>query len=93
MFRNRYITRGISLEIPLELQLFLWDCIDKLSDPKDYLQVFRLSDFNGKQRIVHHQEVPEYKKEYLLKVSETVNTKIFVIDDGEYCTMLLSEEY
>ena len=41
MFNNkRYLTKGIDESIPLELQLFMWNCIDRMPEPKDYLQVF-----------------------------------------------------
>lgn len=92
MFENRYITKGVQSEIPVVLQIFMWDCISAVSE-KDYLQIFRLSECNGKQKIVHEQEVPEYKREYLLAVPEPVNAKVYVIDDGDHCTMLLAEEY
>jgi hypothetical protein len=92
MFTNRYITRGIQSEIPIVLQLFMWDCISAVPE-KDYLQIFRLSERDGKQNIVHEQEVPEYNREYLLVVPEPVNAKVYVIDDGDHCTMLLAEEY
>ena len=39
---NRYLTCGVDNTIPLELQLFMWDCVDRLPEPKDYLQVFEL---------------------------------------------------
>ena len=42
LLNNRYLTCGDDSTIPLELQLFLWDCVDRLSEPKDYLQVFEL---------------------------------------------------
>jgi hypothetical protein len=38
--KPRYLTRGVDLEIPLEIQLFLWTAIDNMPEPKDYLQVF-----------------------------------------------------
>ena len=93
MFTNRYMTRGVQTEIPIVLQIFMWDCISAIPVQKDYLQIFRLSEADGKQRIVHEQEVPEYKREYLLTVSEPINAKVYVIDDGDHCTMLLAEEY
>ena len=92
MFENRYITKGVQSEIPVVLQIFMWDCISAVPE-KDYIQIFRLSECNGKQKIVHEQEVPEYKREYLLAVPEPVNAKIYVIDDSDHCTMLLAEEY
>lgn len=93
MFSNqRYLTRGVQADIPFELQLFMWDCIKTVPEP-DYLQIFQLSDFNGNQRIIHEQEIPEYKREYLLAIHNPVNQKVYVIDDGDHSTMLLSEEY
>lgn len=94
MFKNnRYLTKGVQAKIPLELQLFMWDCIDKLPDSADYLQVFTLEPFGVMQRITHTSENPEYKREYLFPSDFPVTAKIFVIDDGDHCTMLLSEEY
>ena len=52
MFQNkRFLTRGVQAEIPMELQLFLWNCIDQLPKERDYFQVFKLDVFNGKQHI------------------------------------------
>ena len=59
----------------------------------DYLQVFSLSSENGKQKITHTQEVPEYKKEYIFNTGTAITAKIFVIDDKTHSTMLLAEEY
>lgn len=93
MFKNRYITKGVQLEIPIVLQIFMWDCISALPEPKDYLQIFRLSSVDGKQKIIHEQEQPEFKREYILNSPELINAKIYVIDDVDHCTMLLAEEY
>lgn len=95
--KGRYLTRGVDNEIPLALQIFMWERIDKLSEPRDYLQVFELSETaTGLQRIVHKQEQPEYRVEYIITeecAPKAVTAKIFVIDDGDHCTMLLAEEY
>lgn len=64
MFTNKYITRGVQSEIPAVLQIFMFDCISIVPE-KDYLQIFRLSVLNGKQKIIHEQEQPEFKREYL----------------------------
>lgn len=94
MFDNpRYLTKGVNQSISLELQIFMWSCIDNLKVEKDYLQVFNLSVVNGIQRVEHKQEVPEYQNTYSILVANPVDAKIFVIDDGEYSTMLLAEEY
>ena len=43
MFQNkRFLTRGVQAELPVELQLFLWNCIDQLPEERDYFQVFKL---------------------------------------------------
>lgn len=95
--KGRYLTRGVSNEIPLALQIFMWNRIDELPEKRDYLQVFDLSTTeSGLQKIVHRQEQPEYRVEYIIteEISpETVKAKVYVIDDGEHCTMLLAEEY
>ena len=41
------------------------------------------------QQIIHSQEVPEYSKVHTFPCTEDecIAGKIFVIDDGEYCTM------
>jgi len=95
--KGRYLTRGVDNEIPLALQIFMWERIDELPEPRDYLQIFELSETaTGMQKTVHKQEQPEYKVEYVITeelASKAVTAKIFVIDDGDHCTMLLAEEY
>ena len=100
MFTNkRYITCGISNAIPEDIQLALWSMIDDFRTSTDievdYLQVFRLSIQNGKQKIIHRQEEPVYCNEILIAFiwNPVENAKIFVIDDGEHSTMMLAEEY
>ncbi len=91
--KSRYLTKGVQTEIPFELRLFMWTCIENMPSPKDYLQIFHLSVSDGKQLVVHEQEEPEYKKEYRLEIGSPITNKVYVIDDGEYSTMLLAEEY
>lgn len=94
MFNNqRYLTKGVQAEIPLELQLFMWECIDKLPEERDYFQVFRLENYNGIQKITHFSEQPEYRKEYLIPAENPITAKVYIIDSDEYSTMLLAEEY
>lgn len=91
---QRYLTKGVQAEIPFELQLFMWALIAHLSEPKDYLQVFRLSvSEKGNQHIVHEQEVPAYSREYDVRIDNPINAKVYVIDDSDHSTMLLAEEY
>lgn len=100
MFTNkRYITCGISSAIPDKIQLALWTMIDNFRTSTDievdYLQIFRLSNQNGKQKITHRQEEPVYCNEILVAFiwNPVENAKIFVIDDGTHSTMMLAEEY
>ena len=90
---KRYLTKGVQTEIPPELQLFMWELIDQMPSPKDYLQVFKLSINRGKQHISHESEDPEYHQEYDIRIDNPVTIKVYVIDDRDYCTMLLAEEY
>ena len=94
IFNNRkFITKGVSERIPIPLQLFMWEKIHNLPVDKDYLQVFSLSEKDGKQRVVHNQEEPEYTKEYVLNVAPVITAKVFVIDNKTYSTMLMNYEY
>ena len=94
MFNNdRYLTCGVDSTIPLELQLFLWECIDRLPAPKDYLQVFELKPAGNLQSITHTSEKPEYRMEYLFSTDSPITEKLYVIDAGDHSTMLLASEY
>ena len=93
--KDRYLTRGIYDEIPLEIQILLWSMIGEIKINKYYLQVFQIEPIkNNLLKIEHRQEIPKYKKEHVV-VNTGINSKvkIFVIDDGEYSTMMLSSEY
>lgn len=95
MFQNaRYLTRGVDAEIPLHLQLFMWGCVDRLPEKRDYLQVFELEPLGKKmQRITHTAEQPDHRMTYLISTEEPITAKIYVIDDGDHSTMLLASEY
>ena len=94
-FKNRrLITAGVDLKVNPLLQVYMWHLIDALPEPKDYLQVFTCTEYDGKQKITHTQEEPEYKQEYLICSDAPIFVgKIFVIDDESHSTMLLAEEY
>ncbi len=89
----RYLTAGVAATIPEYLQLFMWQCIDRLPVERDYLQVFRLEPFGEMQQIRHTSERPEHQMLYMLPADDPITAKIYVIDDDEHSTMLLSEEY
>ena len=94
MFNNqRYLTKGAQSEIPTPLQLFMWGCIDRLPEERDYFQVFKLENLNGIQKIIHFSEQPEYHREYLIPTDKPITSKVYIIDSDYYSTMLLAEEY
>ncbi|MCF7926309.1 MAG: DUF960 domain-containing protein [Candidatus Izimaplasma sp.] len=97
---NRYLTKGINQELPLELQVLLWSMVGHLVDsttPTDYLQVFNFDMKDEVLIIKHSQEQPEYVKEHKVKMKQNyrsiVGRKVYIIDDIEHCTMLWSNEY
>ena len=90
---NRFLTCGVDSTIPLELQLFLWECVDQMPVPRDYLQVFELCPSGSMQSITHRSEEPEYRKVYLLPSEKPITEKLYVIADDDHSTMLLAEEY
>ena len=91
--KGRYLTRGVDAEIPIELQVLMWQAVDQMPEPIDYLQVFRLSVENGLQIIHHTSEQPQFEMTYIAEAEKLVTAKVYIIDDGEHCTMLLAEEY
>jgi len=93
--KKKYVTRGIDSTLGLHVQLMLWRMIDNLEGEKDYLQVFELTRIDDNtSKIVHRQEEPEYEKSHILHVGINEDAvKVFVIDDGNYSTMLLASEY
>ena len=94
MFTNpRYMTAGVNAEIPLELQLFLWSCIDQLPPERDYLQVFQLEPMGQMQSITHSSEQPSHRMTYVIPSDKPISAKLYAIDDGEHSTMLFAHEY
>ena len=99
MFQGkRLVTRGVVEVIPPEVQMFLWSLLDSLIAKRtvevDYLQVFELVGTDGQQTIIHRQEMPDYQAVYQFdNVVNSLNSKLYVIDDSTYVTMLLYQEY
>ena len=97
---KKYITIGIKEQIGIDIQLFMWNEIEKrinLKKELDYLQVFNISIIDkdkGIVKIEHTQEIPEYKKTSIIKSKEVMNNlQVFVILESEGSTMLLASEY
>ncbi|NYF23563.1 DUF960 family protein [Sporosarcina sp. JAI121] len=101
MFDNkeqRYMTRAIAEELHSEIAILLWRLIDVKNirvTELDYLQVFELSISNGKQAIIHRQEVPERQRLWILPLEDTepIIRTIWCIDNGESQMMLFPEDY
>ena len=97
---NRYVTRGVNEEVDIRLQLIIWSMIDKLKNEGnvelDYLQVFRIRKEGNKIIINQSQEVPEYSFTYEIELEDVQlddEIKVYVIDSGEYSTMIFPSEY
>ena len=97
---NRYVTRGVSEEVDIRLQIILWSMLDKLKDKGnvelDYLQIFKIRKEGNKIVINQSQEVPEYSCTYEIELEDVElddEIKIYVIDSGEYSPMLFPSEY
>ncbi len=92
---NRYMTREIAENIPVEIAILLWELIDNLTIEKDYLQVFEINPIGVEVlEIVHKQEVPKYEASvYIQNGLIKDKLKIYVIDSIEYSTMMFSNEY
>lgn len=98
--KKRYETKGINTRLNVMYRYILWTLIDSLREEMklDSLQVFEFvceKDEQGRyiQKLTHSQEETPYSKTYDFPVEEPVNEKVYVIDDGEQCTMLFAEEY
>ena len=95
MFTNeRYVTREVADRVPIGIQVLMWDLVEKLEE-RDYLQIFELTPKDSEiVEIVHKQEIPEVTSIYKIKNNEIKNKmKLYIIDNGEYSTMMFSHEY
>lgn len=97
---NKFITIGVKENISLDIQLFMWNEIEKRINSKeqvDYLQIFNLTIIDevlGIVEIEHTQEIPEYRNISIIKSKGVrINLKIYVIIESEYATMMLASEY
>ena len=99
--KEKYISKGISEKLSVDLVTILWMMIDeaKVKTDLDYFQIFHLSisDKDGvmAQKIMHEQEQPKYKHSIcVLCDTQPINAKIYCIDDNiGHATMILAEEY
>lgn len=96
-----YKTCGVNYKMA---EIHCQKCIGMISDmigagvPADYLQVFRFTYNSEKKEITvkHSQEKPGYEKtlRYVIDAdTEPFEGKVYIIDDVDYRTILLAEEY
>ena len=107
MFDGRkYITRKANSKLPMVVQDLLWEMIERARDETelDYLQVYDLKPHRVRvgsdpdkevfiQKVMHHQEQPHYSSETYLPITEPISDRVFIIDSGEYSTLLMADEY
>ena len=101
MEKKKYLTKGVNEKIPLAVQIVLWELASSLPlEKQDYLQVFKLTWNEGLLTVVHSQEVPRYEKTHSFALETTEKTekaetteKVYIINSGDYVTMLLANEY
>lgn len=94
--KPRYETKGINEKLNIYYRIIMWDLIEKLGKEMelDYLQIFKLYCDERSMKIIHSQEEPSYEREYTIPITdEEILGKIYVIDDGDHCTMLWADEY
>lgn len=96
MFSNeRYLTREVANRVPVEIQILMWNLVEEIKVKKDYLQVFEVIP-NGSEfvEIIHKQEIPEFTFSYIIKnVGIETKMKLYIIDNGQYSTMMFCHEY
>lgn len=101
---ERYMTKGIQENLPIEIQLFLWELQSNLRQKEkeiDYLQVYKLSAISNQcniLQVIHHEaEEPKHEANYYLIVNQCIEAKIYIITDDyeEYLveTMIFASEY
>ena len=86
-----FTTRAVKEELPEEVLLFIVGLVQNMHkevNEVDYLQVITIES----NTLIHTQEIPEYKKEYLLSIS-VESCKLFFIDNNQYSTLMFSYEY
>lgn len=96
MFSNeRYLTMEVADKVPVEIQILMWNLVEEIKVKKDYLQVFEVIP-NGSEfvEIIHKQEIPEFTCNYIIKnIGIKTKMKLYIIDNGQYSTMMFSHEY
>ena len=96
MFTNeKYLTREVADRVPIEMQMLMWNLVEKIEVEKDYLQIFELIPNSSEfVEIVHKQEIPEFTFNYRVKnCGIETKMKLYIIDNGDYSMMMFNHEY
>ena len=86
---HRYITRVISKQLSLDLQILLWHMVEERDNQPhtDYLHIFKLQEDENILSITHEQEQPAYKLEYhytnYVKYQNALPKKVYVIREDD----------
>lgn len=97
--KSRYMTKAISEELDLELQVVLWQLYDEINKQRkeqmDYLQVFEIEVCKKTLTITKRQEAPPLQTKFIInnKVKGVKNTTVWIIDDEGFQTMLFPKDY
>ncbi|HIW33173.1 MAG TPA: DUF960 domain-containing protein [Candidatus Paenibacillus intestinavium] len=94
----RYITAGITNQVPLDTQLMLWELYETMQvESRDYLQIFELTTVIGSHSCIHHilhkQEEPSYVHTHEVAAYTMLSGKIYIVHDQTHLTMLWANEY
>jgi hypothetical protein len=96
---SKYITANAQERLPLEVQIRLWQELDRSSYETglDYLQVFDIKQIGPTIHVTHRQEVPAYSRVFRMNavVGDATVYIISSLDENrkEYSTMLMAEDY
>ncbi len=98
---ERLITKGVQQNIPIEIQILLWNMQNKLRKQQkeiNYLQVYRLEAIQKHLQLIEHTaEQPFYQMSYYCVVENAVTEKVYIIETDYHTklveTMLLASEY
>lgn len=101
---DKYITRGIHDQIPVDIQILLWHMVEirekdiSNKQPKDYFNIFTFNQNGDTLQLKHTQERPAFEKAIVIN-NKILNipSKVYVIREDDidfsYYVMLLPNEY
>ena len=86
-----YLASNANNRIPIATQIIMWYLLDRMKAEKDYLQIFKLSVQDGKQKILHTQEQLQWSEEILYTTDAPITEKVYIIKENDYEIMLLQK--